>query len=652
MEKMNLHTKNLTDENIQRILELFPNVATEKEDENGKLKTGIDFDKLKQELSEVVVDGEESYEFTWVGKREAMLEANRPIRKTLRPDKDSSVNWDTTENIYIEGDNLDALKLLQESYMGKVKMIYIDPPYNTGKDFIYNDNYTKSLEDYEEDLGVEDVDGHILFKNKDTNGRFHSSWCTSIYPTIKLASNLLKKDGAIFISIDEHEVNNLKKMADEIFGEQNFVVQIAVNRPSEIATGNIISKHEYLLVYCKDINNFNVNGIPKYTISRGTVGNADQTMPKITFPKGIPCYNIKDGIYNETRKIEGSSENIYNENPIIVKDGKLAEEVCLTAKWRSSNDMRNFFNNNCQPTQAKINGIIEEIYFGNDRFNPQIKKKTFEKIPSMILDNKRGSLDLEKLRMDNCFSFPKSVGYIKKIINYIDLNNEIVLDFFAGSSTTAQAVMESTIEFDKKIKFIMVQINENLDETLKRTENTEQNAIKSAIKFLDTNNMKHLYTELGKERIRRAGKKIQEENPDKKLDIGFRVFKVDDTNMKDIYYTPNEYSQNLLSSLESNIKDDRTDEDLLYGCLLDWGVELSLPHRIEMIDGKRVHIVNEDDLIACFEENISETVVKEIAKKQPTRVVFRDSSFNSDDNRINVEEIFKLQSPNTRVKVI
>lgn len=652
MEKMNLQTKNLTDENIQRILELFPNVATEKEDENGKLKTAIDFAKLKQELSEVVVDGEESYDFTWVGKREAMLEANRPIRKTLRPDKDSSVNWDTTENIYIEGDNLDALKLLQESYMGKVKMIYIDPPYNTGKDFIYNDNYTKSLKDYEEDLGVEDVDGHILFKNKDTNGRFHSSWCTSIYPTIKLASNLLKKDGAIFISIDEHEVNNLKKMADEIFGEQNFVVQIAVNRPSEIATGNIISKHEYLLVYCKDINNFNVNGIPKYTISRGTVGNADQTMPKITFPKGIPCYNIKDGIYNETRKIEGSSENIYNENPIIVKDGKLAEEVCLTAKWRSSNDMRNFFNNNCQPTQAKINGIIEEIYFGNDRFNPQIKKKTFEKIPSMILDNKRGSLDLEKLRMDNCFSFPKSVGYIKKIINYIDLNNEIVLDFFAGSSTTAQAVMESTIEFDKKIKFIMVQINENLDETLKRTENTEQNAIKSAIKFLDTNNMKHLYTELGKERIRRAGKKIQEENPDKKLDIGFRVFKVDDTNMKDVYYTPNEYSQNLLSSLESNIKDDRTDEDLLYGCLLDWGVELSLPHRIEMIDGKRVHIVNEDDLIACFEENISETVVKEIAKKQPTRVVFRDSSFNSDDNRINVEEIFKLQSPNTRVKVI
>ena len=652
MEKMNLQTKNLTDENIQRILELFPNVATEKEDENGKLKTAIDFAKLKQELSEVVVDGEESYDFTWVGKREAMLEANRPIRKTLRPDKDSSVNWDTTENIYIEGDNLDALKLLQESYMGKVKMIYIDPPYNTGKDFIYNDNYTKSLKDYEEDLGVEDVDGHILFKNKDTNGRFHSSWCTSIYPTIKLASNLLKKDGAIFISIDEHEVNNLKKMADEIFGEQNFVVQIAVNRPSEIATGNIISKHEYLLVYCKDINNFNVNGIPKYTISRGTVGNADQTMPKITFPKGIPCYNIKDGIYNETRKIEGSSENIYNENPIIVKDGKLAEEVCLTAKWRSSNDMRNFFNNNCQPTQAKINGIIEEIYFGNDRFNPQIKKKTFEKIPSMILDNKRGSLDLEKLRMDNCFSFPKSVGYIKKIINYIDLNNEIVLDFFAGSSTTAQAVMESTIEFDKKIKFIMVQINENLDETLKRTENTEQNAIKSAIKFLDTNNMKHLYTELGKERIRRAGKKIQEENPDKKLDIGFRVFKVDDTNMKDVYYTPNEYSQNLLSSLESNIKDDRTDEDLLYGCLLDRGVELSLPHRIEMIDGKRVHIVNEDDLIACFEENISETVVKEIAKKQPTRVVFRDSSFNSDDNRINVEEIFKLQSPNTRVKVI
>lgn len=315
--------------------------------------------------------------------------------------------------------------------------------------------------------------------------------------------------------------------------------------------------------------------------------------------------------------------------------------------------MRNFFNNDCKPTQAKINGIIEEIYFENDRFNPQIKKKTFEKIPSMILDNKRGSTNLEKLDMSNCFSFPKSVSYLKQILSYLNIqNNEIVLDFFSGSATTAQAAMELNVENNGNCKFIMVQINENLDETLKKTENTEQNAIKSAIKFLDKIGKNHFYTELGKERIRRAGNNIQKENPDKKIDVGFRVFKVDDTNMKDVYYSPNETDQKQLGLYESNIKDDRTDEDLLYGCLLDWGVELSLPHRVETIDGKRVHIVDEDALIACFEENIPESVIRKIAGMKPLRVVFRDSSFNSDDNKINVEEIFKLITPDTRVKVI
>lgn len=653
MEQMKLETKNITDENIKKILELFPNVATEALCEDGTLRTAIDFEKLKQELSEVVIDGEECYDFTWVGKNEAMLEANRPIRKTLRPDRESSVNWENTENIYIEGDNLDALKLLQESYLGKIKMIYIDPPYNTGKDFIYNDNYTKSREDYEDELGVEDADGNKLFKNTDTNGRFHSSWCTSIYPTIKLASNLLKKEGGIFISIDENEVNNLKKICDEVFGEQNHVLQVAVNRPSEIASNNTISKHEYLLVYCKDKDSFIVDGIPKYTISRGTIGNADQTEPTILFPKGLSCRNIPDGIYNETRKVAGSSENIYNESPIIVKNGVLYEDVKLKAKWRSSNDMRNFFNNDCKPTQAKINGIIEEIYFENDRFNPQIKKKTFEKIPSMILDNKRGSTNLEKLDMSNCFSFPKSVSYLKQILSYLNIqNDEIVLDFFSGSATTAQAAMELNVENNGNCKFIMVQINENLDETLKKTENTEQNAIKSAIKFLDKIGKNHFYTELGKERIRRAGNNIQKENPDKKIDVGFRVFKVDTTNMKDVYYTPSELKQGQLNYLETNIKDDRTDEDLLYGCLLDWGVELSLPHRVEIIDGKRVHIVDEDTLIACFEENIPESVIRKIADMKPLRVVFRDSSFSNDDNKINVEEIFKLITPDTRVKVI
>ena len=660
MERLAMETGNITDKNIQKILELFPNVATESRDENGKLKAAIDFNKLKQELSEDIVDGQETYDFTWVGKREAMIEANRPIRKTLRPDRESSVNWDTTENIYIEGDNLDALKLLQESYMGKIKMIYIDPPYNTGKEyfFIYNDKFTMSSADYNSGVEYRDENDNITFKkNEKTNPKYHSNWCSMIYPLLKLAKNLLTEDGVIFISVDDNEVNNIKKICDEIYGERNFILQITVNRPSEIATTNFISKHEYLLVYSKEISSFKVNGRVKYSISRGTVGNADQTTPSIVFPKGLPCYNIPDGIYYETRKIEGSNENIYNEAPIIVKDEKLVEDVSLKAKWRSSNDMRNFFNNNCKPTEAKINGIIEEIYFENDRFNPQIKKKTYEKIPSIILDNKRGSADLEVLKMENCFAFPKSVGYISKILGYLNTKDAIILDFFSGSSTTAQAVFELNLSDNGNRKFIMVQLPENLDETLKLVENTELNAFKDAINFLDGLQKEHLYTELGKERIRRAGKKIQEENPDKKIDIGFRVFKIDDTNMKDVYYTPNETAQKQLEMFESNIKDDRTDEDLLYGCLLDWGVELSLPHKVEVIDGKRVHIVNEQeglepDLIACFEDSIPESVIRKIAEKKPTRVVFRDSSFVSDDNKINVEEIFKLITPDTKVKVI
>jgi len=652
MEKIKQTTPDMVEQNIEKISKLFPNVVTETKDDDGNLKKAIDFERLKQELSNEIVNGEESYDFTWVGKKQAIIDANTPINKTLRPCKAESVNWDKTENIYIEGDNLDVLKLLQETYLNKIKMIYIDPPYNTGKDFIYNDNYTKSREDYEDEIGIEDIDGHKLFKNKDTNGRFHSSWCTSIYPTLKLSSNLLKSDGIIFISIDEHEVNNLKKICDEIFGEKNFIVQIAVNRPSEIASENIISKHEYLLVYCKNHSDFIVDGISKYTISRGTVGNADQTTPTIKFPKGLACYNIKDGIYKETRKIEGSNENIYNETPIIVKNGILAEDVNLTAKWRSSNDMRNFFNNGCKPTPAKINGIIEEIYFENDRFNPQIKKKTFEKIPSLILDNKRGSTDLEKLGMEKCFSFPKSVSYIKQLLKYINMKNEIVLDFYSGSSTTAHSVLDLNSKDDYNRKFIMVQINENLDETLKRTENVEQNSIKDAINFLDKINKPHLYTELGKERIRRAGKKIVEETGKADLDIGFRVFKVDESNMKDVYFSPKDLKQEDLIELEDNIKEDRNSEDLLFSCMLNWGLELSLPHKIEKIDNNEIHIVNENELIACFDKNVTEDVVKKIAEKQPLRVVFRDNSFSKDSERINVEEIFKLKSPNTKIKVL
>jgi adenine-specific DNA-methyltransferase len=651
MEKLKLETPDLTQQNIDRIAELFPSAITETKDENGKLKRAINFTVLKQLLSDEVVDGEECYEFTWVGKKQSIIEGNRPIRKTLRPAKEESKNWDTTENLYIEGDNLEVLKLLQNSYMNSIKMIYIDPPYNTGNDFIYRDDFKVSREEYEDEIGVYDEDDNRLFKNTETNGRFHSDWCSMMYPRLQLARNLLSDDGVIFISIDDNEVDNLRKICDEVFGEENFVSLITVNRTSEIATNNVVQKSEYCLVYSKMYFNFFVKGKTKYTISRGTVGNAKQTMPVIEFPKGLRCNNIKDGTYQETRKIIGSSENIENIDVIVVENGKLKYPVRLKAKWRSSNDMRNFFINNCQPTVAKISGIIEEIYFEGDRFMPQIKKLTYEKISSLINYNKRGSNDLASLKLNNIFDFPKSVHLIKNLISICveKEKNSIVLDFYSGSSTTAHAVMQLNAEDGGNRKFIMVQLPEPTDE--------KSEAYKAGYKNI---------CEIGKERIRRAGKKIEEEieaksnksdlfddeNEVKKVDTGFRVLKVDDTNMKDVYYSAGEYNQQMLLNLESNIKEDRNDLDLLYGVLLDWGVPLSLPHTTETIDGKRVHFVNEDNLVACFEESVSEAVVREIAKRKPERVVFRDSSFSSSPEKINVTEIFKTLSPDTSVKVI
>ena len=633
MEKMNLVTKNLTDENIQRILELFPNVATEKEDENGKLKTAIDFDKLKQELSEVVVDGEESYDFTWVGKKEAMIEANRPIRKTLRPDKESSVNWDTTENIYIEGDNLDALKLLQESYMGKVKMIYIDPPYNTGKDFVYRDNFTQDKDSYEEEIGAKDEEGNRLLQNTESNGRFHSDWCSMIYSRLKLARNLLSDDGVIFISIDDNELINLKKICDEVFSEENFVNNISV-KMSELSgvkmkhlnkyaklkeTVLVYSKNHYCLNLSIEKKKKNPETLASYLkyYSQIITNMEDDCTKWIIVPisQYLKNYNTMSEAEINNFKIQNSEKMVYRTNSKTVdsylKTHPDASSI-LKIKNADGNDIVKWDNKEMLFLNKYIEEYIGDIWMDISTIN--LNKET----ESIVFENGQKPLSL-----------------IKRVIKSLSDKSITVLDFFSGSATTAHAVMQLNAEDGGNRKFIMVQLPEQT--------NGKSEAYKAGYKNI---------CEIGKERIRRAGKKIQEETPDKTLDIGFRVFKVDDTNMKDVYYTPNEYSQNLLSSLESNIKDDRTDEDLLYGCLLDWGVELSLPHRIEMIDGKRIHIVNEDDLIACFEENISETVVKEIAKKQPTRVVFRDSSFNSDDNRINVEEIFKLQSPNTRVKVI
>lgn len=633
MEKMRFETKNITDENIQKILELFPNVATEAIGDNGELKTAIDFEKLKQELSEVVIDGEESYDFTWVGKKEAMVEANRPIRKTLRPDRESSVDWENTQNIYIEGDNLEALKLLQESYLGKVKMIYIDPPYNTGKDFVYRDNFTQDKDSYEEELGINDETGNRLFQNTELNGRFHSDWCSMIYPRLKLARNLLTDDGVIFISIDDNEVNNLRKICDDIFGEQNCLGIFVINStPNARDYGHIGKMHEFVLFYAKNSHSTTTNLLP----------DEDKTFK---YYDEIGGYNIHP-LYNSNEAFTPQNRpNLYYPFYLYL-DKKINNDFFEIGLEKKANSIEIYppksLKNNIQfvwrwGKEKALNNLNKEIIgykVAENEYRIVQKMRHSEKlIRSLLLDksytSRRGTAELEELFNEKLFSFPKPIQLICDFIKVATNEEDIILDFFSGSATTAHSCLKLNTEDDLNRKFICIQLPETVN----------------------NDKFKNL-CEIGKERIKRAGKKIQSENPDKKMDIGFRVFKVDDTNMNDVYYTPSELHQTQLGLLESNIKSDRTDEDLLYGCLLDWGVELSLPHKVEIIDGKRVHIVDNDALIACFEKEVPETVMRKIAEMKPTRVVFKDGSFVGDANKINVEEIFKLISPETTVKVI
>lgn len=608
LNKLKLQTPNIYEENIKKLKELFPQIVSEDK---------IDFDILKQLLSNTIVEADdERYRLDWVGKKRSLLKANTPINKTLRPCKNESVDFENTKNLYIEGDNFEVLKLLQESYLNKIKMIYIDPPYNTGKDsFTYPDDYSKSRSDFEDEIGLRDDEGNKLFKNTDSNGRFHSDWLSMMYERLLVARDLLKDDGVIFISIDDNEVHNLRKICDEVFGEGNFVAEIIINRASEIASNNTVSKHEYLLCYTKNINLLKVNGTSKYTISRGTVGNFEQSTPVIKFPSGLKCVNIEDGVYTETRKIEGSSENIENFQPIIVENGYLKNSIELKAKWRSSNDMRNFFDNNCRPTEAKISGIIEEIYFDGTRFIPQIKKATYEKISSLNLGVKRGSKDLEDLDL-NFFPFPKSNDLIQNLIKYFRFDEkDIVLDFFSGSATTAHAVMQLNAQDGGNRKFIMVQIPEN-------TNNKDFPTI----------------CEIGKERIKRAGAKILENNKDKdlsSLDIGFRVLKVDSSNMKDVYYHPNEIKQNQLKMFETNIKEDRSDLDLLFSIMLDLGICLDLKITTKIIDDKKLYFIENSELIVCFEENITLKIIETIKEEKPYKVVLKDGCFANDTQKIN-----------------
>ncbi len=628
LTKMKLTSASGSEINLDALYQICPSCFTEVRDEKtGEITRKINFNTLRELLGDDAFEGaDEEYGFTWVGKNAARREAARSINKTLKPYPEESVDWDNTQNLYIEGDNLEVLKLLQKSYLGKIKMIYIDPPYNTGNDFVYRDDFAIAYGDYDLEAGNTDELRNRYRKNADSNARFHSVWCSMIYERLLVAHSLLTNDGVIFISIDDNEIENIQKICSEIFGLSNCISRVVVNRPSEVATDLTIQKHEYCLVYAKNIQKVNLCGNKKTTISRGTVGNADQTMPIITFPKGLRCSNIPDGTYFQSRQIEGSMENIEVITPFVVKNSMLSEPVQLKARWRSSNDMRNFFANSCNPTKAKINGIIEEIYFDGDRFMPYIAKSVTEKLPTMYLENKRGSTDLERLEL-NYFDFPKSVSYISFLISLFTQNGDIVLDFFSGSSTTAHAIMRLNAESDNNIrKFIMVQYPEKITENSKAFDSG-----------FDT------ICDLAKERIRRAGKQIKNEKgfAAQNIDTGFRVFKCENSFMNDVYFAPGELKQEDLFSHVENIKDGTSDLSMLFGCMLDWGVQLSLPLTDFSVSNKRVYNVNEGDLVACFEEDVNEDVISAIAELEPLRVVFRDSCFKEAALKMNLFELFK-----------
>lgn len=649
MDKLKMESVDLTAQNIDKIGALFPNCITETTDENGKLKKAINFEMLKQMLSGEVAEGNEAYEFTWVGKKASIVEANKPIRKTLRPCKEESVDWDSTENLYIEGDNLEVLKLLQESYLGKVKMIYIDPPYNTGNDFIYNDDFKMTGEEYADETGELDEDGNRMFKNTDSNGRFHSDWCSMIYSRLMLARNLISDDGVIAISLDENEIYNLKQICDEVFGSDNFINNIAVKMST--ASGvklshrdkKILKTKEYCMLYCKKKDCLTIN--PQYLKKDKWDDYYEWYVDKI----GDDCskwkvYKLNDylksiGIYNKDINDKDFQNFYFNNSDKIWQRGRntsIPKETLQLSKdnWETVFEYKD---------EA---GTSQYCYKGRRMaFLKNVMQECIDSTGRLVLD--MGTLICDfwqqistaALFSEGGIEFPNGKKPQLLLITLLRLfvnENDIILDFFSGSASTAEATMRLNCYDNKKNKFIMVQIPEKTDE--------KSEAFKAGYKNV---------CEIGKERIRRAGKKIKEENPNAtNLDTGFRVLKLAETNMTDVYYSPLEINQQMLLEQIDNIKPDRTDLDLLFGCLIDWGIPLNMPYVSEKIDGFTVHTYNDGDLIACFDKNISENVIKEIAKRQPLRAVFRDSSFADSPSKINVGEIFKMIAPDTSVKVI
>lgn len=630
MDKMKMHTPNRADDNFKKLAALFPNAVTETINENGEVVRAIDKDVLMQEISCTVVDGnEERYQFTWPDKRKSVLLANAPIAKTLRPCREESVGKDGTpggfdsENLYIEGDNLEVLKLLQETYLGKVKMIYIDPPYNTGNDFVYEDDFAQSAEEYMANSGQFDDEGNRLVPNTESNGRFHTDWLNMIYPRLKLAKDLLAEDGVIFISIDEHEIQNLKNVANGVFGEQNFVGTVIWERafsPKNDAK-YFSDSHDYIVVYAKSLPDFGIGMLPRSKEANSRYKNPDND-PRGPWTSG----DLSVKTYSAS-----------SDYPITTPSGRVVNPP-HGACWRVS--------------QSRFAELVADnrIYFGETGDNvPRLKRFLCDLKDGMtpttiwkyedVGHNQEGRQELKKLFDDKgFFDGPKPVRLMERILLIANLHKDsIVLDFFSGSATTAHAVMKYNAEKDSHCKFIMVQIPEQTDE--------KSDAYRSGYKNI---------CDIGKDRIRRAGAKIKVDNPltTQNLDTGFRVLKCDTSNMKDVYYNPDDYEADLFDMMTDNIKEDRSPEDLLFQVMLDLGVELSSKIKETVIDGKKVFDVADGFLIACFDADVTDETIKAIAQKQPYYFVMRDSSLANDSVATNFEQIFATYSPDTVRKVL
>lgn len=615
MDKLKMHTPNKADENFKKLAALFPNAVTETIDENGEVVRAIDKDVLMQEISCTVVDGkEERYQFTWPDKKKSVLLANAPISKTLRPCREESVDFDTTENLYIEGDNLEVLKLLQETYLGKIKMIYIDPPYNTGNDFVYEDDFAQSTEEYLANSGQYDEDGNRLFKNLDSNGRFHTDWLNMMYPRLRLAKDLLTDDGVIFISIDDNEQENMKKVCDEIFGASNFIGCFLWKKKStstNVANALVSAQTDYQLCYGKNTSPLSLN-------RRATT----------TEERKYPFIDEK-GNYRTTiieKKDSGDYARASMKYPILGVYPREGKRWQIGEKTAREYETQNRF--------IIDDGVVKlKIYEKDD-------KTTFSANPTLLLnygstDSAAKETNISLFNQAELFSNPKPTELLHHFIKMSTHTDSIILDFFSGSATTAHAVMQLNAEDKGHRKFIMVQLPEETDE--------KSEAYKAGYRNI---------CEIGKERIRRAAKKIAEENLEAAFDGGFRVLKCDSSNMKDVYYSPADFELNLLDTMEDNIKEDRTAEDLLFQVMLDLGVTLSSRIEETTIAGKKVFDVADGFLIACFDEDVNEETIKAIAQKEPYYFVMRDSSLANDSVATNFEQIFATYSPDTVRKVL